>query len=179
MIRIERFLMHTLHDMSLPSLELIRLDGRVENLSDYAGRVLLVVNVASQCGFTPQYQTLQALYEQYADQGLVVMGFPCNQFGGQEPGGSAQIAAFCQSHFGVTFPVYQKCEVNGDAAHPVYQFLKAAAPGLLGSQSIKWNFTKFLVDRTGHVVDRYAPATSVASMEGDIQTLLAQRSPAS
>lgn len=165
--------MHTLHDMSLPNLALIRLDGRVENLSDFAGRVLLIVNVASRCGFTPQYQALQSLYEQYADQGLVVMGFPCNQFGAQEPGDSEQIAQFCQSHYGVTFPIYQKCDVNGPSAHPLYQFLKAAAPGLLGSQSIKWNFTKFLVDRTGRVVDRYAPATSVASLTEDLKHLLA------
>jgi glutathione peroxidase len=164
--------MHTLNHMSLPNLELIRLDGRVENLSDYAGCVLLIVNVASRCGFTPQYQALQTLYEQYGDQGLVIMGFPCNQFGAQEPGDSDQIAQFCQSHYGVTFPVYQKCDVNGPGTHPFYQFLKAAAPGLLGSQSIKWNFTKFLVDRTGRVVGRYAPATSVASMVEDLKPLL-------
>ena len=164
--------MHTLHDMSLPNLALIRLDGRVENLSDFAGRVLLIVNVASRCGFTPQYQALQALYEQYADQGLVVMGFPCNQFGAQEPGDSEQIAQFCQSHYGVTFPIYQKCDVNGPAAHPLYQFLKAAAPGLLGSQSIKWNFTKFLIGRDGQVLERFAPLTKPAKLSAAIEQAL-------
>ena len=158
--------------MSLPNIALIRLDGRVENLTDYAGRVLLVVNVASQCGFTPQYQPLQALHQRYADQGLTVMGFPCNQFGGQEPGDAQQISQFCETRFGVTFPLYQKCDVNGANTHPLFEFLKAAAPGLLGTQSIKWNFTKFLVDRSGHVVDRYAPSTGIDTIEAALKPLV-------
>ncbi len=158
--------------MSLPNIPLIRLDGRVENLTDHAGRVLLIVNVASQCGFTPQYQSLQALYQRYADQGLTVMGFPCNQFGGQEPGDAQQISQFCETRFGVTFPLYEKCDVNGDNTHPLFEFLKTAAPGLLGTQSIKWNFTKFLVDRSGHVVDRYAPSTGIDTIEAALKPLV-------
>ena len=158
--------------MSLPNIALIRLDGRVENLTDYAGRVLLIVNVASQCGFTPQYQPLQALYQRYVDQGLTVMGFPCNQFGGQEPGDAQQIGQFCETRFGVTFPLYEKCDVNGTNTHPLFAFLKAAAPGLLGTQSIKWNFTKFLVDRSGGVVDRYAPSTGIETIEAALKPLV-------
>ena len=163
---------HTLNDMSLPNIPLIRLDGRVENLTDHAGRVLLIVNVASQCGFTPQYKGLQDLYQRYADQGLTVMGFPCNQFGSQEPGDATQIGQFCETRFGVTFPLYDKCDVNGAKTHPLFQFLKSAAPGLLGSQSIKWNFTKFLVDRSGHVVDRYAPSTGIDTIEAALKPLV-------
>ncbi len=158
--------------MSLPNIPLIRLYGRVENLTDHAGRVLLIVNVASQCGFTPQYQSLQALYQRYADQGLTVMGFPCNQFGGQEPGDAQQISQFCETRFGVTFPLYEKCDVNGANTHPLFEFLKTAAPGLLGTQSIKWNFTKFLVDRSGHVVDRYAPSTGIDTIEAALKPLV-------
>ncbi len=158
--------------MSLPNIPLIRLDGRVENLTDHAGRVLLIVNVASQCGVTPQYQSLQALYQRYADQGLTVMGFPCNQFGGQEPGDAQQISQFCETRFGVTFPLYEKCDVNGANTHPLFEFLKTAAPGLLGTQSIKWNFTKFLVDRSGHVVDRYAPSTGIDTIEAALKPLV-------
>ena len=158
--------------MSLPNIPLIRLDGRVENLSDYAGRVLLIVNVASQCGFTPQYQPLQALHQRYADQGLTVMGFPCNQFGSQEPGDAQQIDQFCETRFGVTFPLFEKCDVNGANTHPLFKFLKAAAPGLLGTQAIKWNFTKFLVDPSGRVVDRYAPATGIDTIEAVLKLLL-------
>ena len=158
--------------MSLPNIALIRLDGRVENLTDYAGRVLLIVNVASQCGFTPQYQPLQALYQRYVDQGLTVMGFPCNQFGGQEPGDAQQIGQFCETRFRVTFPLYEKCDVNGTNTHPLFAFLKAAAPGLLGTQSIKWNFTKFLVDRSGGVVDRYAPSTGIETIEAALKPLV-------
>jgi glutathione peroxidase len=163
--------------MSLPNIALIRLDGRVENLTDYAGRVLLIVNVASQCGFTPQYQPLQALYQKYADQGLTVMGFPCNQFGSQEPGDAQQIGQFCETRFGVTFPLYEKCDVNGTNTHPLFKFLKAAAPGLLGTQAIKWNFTKFLVDPAGRVVDRYAPATGIDTIEAAIKPLLPTAQP--
>jgi glutathione peroxidase len=158
--------------MSLPNIPLIRLDGRVENLTDYGGQVLLVVNVASQCGFTPQYRPLQALHERYADQGLTVMGFPCNQFGSQEPGDARQIGQFCDTQFGVGFPMFDKCEVNGANAHPLFEFLKAAAPGLLGTHSIKWNFTKFLVDRSGRVVDRYAPPTGIDTIEAALKPLL-------
>ena len=158
--------------MSLPNIALIRLDGRVENLTDYAGRVLLIVNVASQCGFTPQYQPLQALFQRYVDQGLTVMGFPCNQFGGQEPGDAQQIGQFCETRFRVTFPLYEKCDVNGTNTHPLFAFLKAAAPGLLGTQSIKWNFTKFLVDRSGGVVDRYAPSTGIETIEAALKPLV-------
>ncbi len=163
--------------MSLPNIALIRLDGRVENLTDQAGRVLLIVNVASQCGFTPQYQPLQALYQKYADQGLTVMGFPCNQFGSQEPGDAQQIGQFCETRFGVTFPLYEKCDVNGANTHPLFKFLKAAAPGLLGTQAIKWNFTKFLVNRSGSVVDRYAPATGIDTIEAAIKPLLPAAQP--
>jgi glutathione peroxidase len=158
--------------MSLPNIPLIRLDGRVENLTDYGGQILLVVNVASQCGFTPQYQPLEALYRQYAAQGLVVMGFPCNQFGHQEPGDAREIGQFCETRFGVTFPLYQKCDVNGSNTHPFFQLLKAAAPGLLGTQSIKWNFTKFLVDRSGQLVDRYAPSSGIDTIEAALKPLI-------
>ncbi len=163
--------------MSLPNIPLIRLDGRVENLTDHAGRVLLIVNVASQCGFTPQYQPLQALHQRYADQGLTVMGFPCNQFGSQEPGDAQQIGQFCETSFGVTFPLYEKCDVNGANTHPLFQFLKAAAPGLLGTQAIKWNFTKFLVDPSGRVVNRYAPSTGIDTIETAIKPLLPTAQP--
>lgn len=158
--------------MSLPNIPLIRLDGRVENLTDHAGRVLLIVNVASQCGFTPQYQPLQALYQKYSDQGLTVMGFPCNQFGSQEPGDAQQIGQFCETRFGVTFSLYEKCDVNGANTHPLFQFLKAAAPGLLGTQAIKWNFTKFLVGRNGQVLKRYAPTDRPQALMADIQQAL-------
>ncbi len=163
--------------MSLPNIPLIRLDGRVENLTDHGGRVLLIVNVASQCGFTPQYQPLQALYQKYSDQGLTVMGFPCNQFGSQEPGDAQQIGQFCETRFGVTFSLYEKCDVNGTNTHPLFQFLKAAAPGLLGTQAIKWNFTKFLVDPSGRAVARFAPATGIETIEAAIKPLLPKAQP--
>ncbi len=142
-------------------------DGSERRLADFRGKVLLVVNTASQCGFTPQYKGLQALYERHRAQGLEVLGFPCDQFGHQEPGSDAEIASFCQLNFGVTFPLFKKIEVNGDGAHPVFKFLKDAAPGVLG-KGIKWNFTKFLVDRQGRVVDRYAPTTSPEKLEADV-----------
>jgi glutathione peroxidase len=128
-------------------------------LSDYRNKVLLIVNVASRCGFTPQYTGLEDLQKTYANRGFSVLGFPCNQFGKQEPGTDAEIQQFCQMNFGVTFPVFGKVEVNGDEAHPLFDFLKSEAPGLLFSKAIKWNFTKFLVDRNGKVLDRFAPAT--------------------
>jgi glutathione peroxidase len=165
--------------MSLPNIPVIRLDGRVENLTDYRGRVLLIVNVASQCGFTPQYQPLQALYQKLADQGLTVMGFPCNQFGGQEPGTATDIASFCEMNFGVSFPLFEKCAVNGPGTHPLYRFLRAEAPGFMGSSAIKWNFTKFLVDRGGRVVRRYGSVDSVVRIERDLLPLLGQAGPTS
>ena len=149
-----------------------RLGGGTQPLADYAGKVLLIVNTASQCGFTPQYAGLEALYERYRERGLVVLGFPCNQFGAQEPGDAGEIASFCQKNYGVSFPMFARIEVNGDNAHPLYQYLKKAAPGLLGSEAIKWNFTKFLVDRAGDVVQRYAPATAPDSIADDIEKLL-------
>ncbi len=147
-------------------------DGTETDLSDYAGKVLLIVNTASKCGFTPQYEGLEALHRKYGARGFEVLGFPCNQFGGQEPGDAAEIANFCSLTYDVTFPVFAKVDVNGDAAAPVFKHLKKAAPGLLGSEAIKWNFTKFLVDRDGNVVDRYAPTTKPADIEKDIERLL-------
>ena len=141
-------------------------------LAQYRGKVLLVVNVASRCGFTPQYEGLERLYQQYASEGLVVLGFPCNQFGHQEPGSNAEIQTFCASNYGVSFPVMAKVDVNGEAAAPVYRFLKSQAPGLLGSQAIKWNFTKFLVGRDGQTVTRYAPMVSPAMLAKDIESAL-------
>lgn len=149
-----------------------RLDGVPENLAAYRGKVVLVVNTASECGFTPQYAGLQDLYTRYKDKGLVILGFPCNQFGGQEPGDSEQIGAFCQKNYGVDFPIFAKVEVNGDGAHPLYQYLKCSAKGVLGTEAIKWNFTKFLINREGQVVDRYAPTTKPEELVKDIEALL-------
>ena len=156
----------------LPNIVLERLNGNSENTHDYAGKVLLVVNVASECGFTPQYHELQALYDEFHSQGLEILGFPCNQFGGQEPGNAEQIQAFCSTKFGVTFPVFQKTDVNGLHTHPLFEYLKAAAPGLLGTEAIKWNFTKFLIDRNGLPVKRYASTTSPKNIGEDIKKLL-------
>ena len=147
-------------------------DGSSADLSTYAGKVLLVVNTASKCGFTPQYAGLEALHRKYADRGFEVLGFPCNQFGAQEPGDAAEIANFCSLTYDVTFPVFAKIDVNGDAADPLFQHLKVEAPGLLGSKGIKWNFTKFLVDREGRAVERYAPTTKPEDIEADIEKLL-------
>ncbi len=142
------------------------------SLEQYAGKVLLIVNTASECGFTPQYAGLQKLYDQYAPRGLAVLGFPCNQFGKQEPGDATQIGAFCEKNFGVTFPMFEKIDVKGANAHPLYNWLTGEAPGLLGLESIKWNFTKFLVDRSGKVVKRYAPVTKPDAIAADIEKLL-------
>ncbi|GAA3721297.1 glutathione peroxidase [Sphingomonas cynarae] len=142
------------------------------SLSDHAGQVLLIVNVASKCGFTPQYIGLEALYRQYGPRGFTVLGFPCNQFGAQEPGDAAEIANFCTTSYDVTFPIFAKVEVNGANADPLYEYLKAGAPGVLGSKAIKWNFTKFLVDRTGRPVRRYAPTTKPEELAADIEALL-------
>ena len=149
------------------------LDGKPLNLADFAGKVLLVVNTASNCGFTPQYTGLEALHRKYAARGLVVLGFPCNQFGGQEPGSEVEIGAFCEKNYGVSFPISEKVDVNGDNAHPLFKYLTKEAPGLLGTTGIKWNFTKFLVARDGTVVERYAPTTKPEEMEEAIEKLLA------
>ncbi|MEF8721421.1 glutathione peroxidase [Candidatus Accumulibacter phosphatis] len=160
--------------MSAPIYELSaeRLEGGVQSLGDYAGKVLLIVNTASNCGFTPQYEGLEDLYMRYRQRDFEVLGFPCNQFGAQEPGEADEIASFCQKNYGVAFPMFAKIEVNGAHAHPLYQHLKKAAPGLLGSEGIKWNFTKFLVNRQGEVIERYASATAPESIAKDIEALL-------
>ena len=148
------------------------LDGAPIDLSRYRGKVLLIVNTASACGFTPQYAGLEQVYRQFRERGVEVLGFPCNQFGKQEPGDAAQIGAFCEKSFGVSFPLFAKVEVNGPQAHPLYRHLKSEAPGVLGTRAIKWNFTKFLVDRDGKVVKRYAPQTKPEEIVGDIEKLL-------
>ncbi len=147
-------------------------DSSPVDLSRYAGRVLLIVNTASKCGFTTQYEGLEALHRRYEEQGLTVLGFPCNQFGAQEPGDAAEIANFCSLTYDVTFPVLAKVDVNGDHAEPLFQWLKAEAPGFLGTKAIKWNFTKFLVNRDGKVVDRYAPTAKPEDLAQDIEGLL-------
>jgi glutathione peroxidase len=148
------------------------IDGSERSLSDYRGQPLLIVNVASRCGFTPQYAGLEALYRKYSDKGLVVLGFPCDQFGHQEPGDEAEIRSFCSTNYDVTFPMFAKIEVNGSDAHPLYRHLKQEATGLLGTEAIKWNFTKFLVDRNGAVVKRYAPTDTPESIEKDLAGVL-------
>ncbi|MGK8932541.1 glutathione peroxidase [Pluralibacter gergoviae] len=152
-------------------LSALSLDGQPVSMADYAGKVVLVVNTASRCGFTPQYGGLEALYKKYADQGLVVLGFPCNQFGKQEPGGADEIAQTCRVNYGVSFPMFGKVEVNGSAAHPMFRYLKKALPGVLGGR-IKWNFTKFLIGRDGKPLRRFAPYTSPEKMEASIAAAL-------
>jgi len=147
-------------------------DGSQTDLSAWEGQVLLIVNTASKCGFTPQYEGLEALWRKYKDRGFAVLAFPCNQFGGQEPGDNEEIAQFCTTKFDVSFPVFGKIEVNGPGAAPIYRYLKREAPGVLGSEAIKWNFTKFLVDRSGKVVHRYAPMTKPEDIASDIEALL-------
>ena len=142
------------------------------SLSNYQGDVLLIVNTASKCGFTPQYKDLQALYEEEKENGLTILGFPCNQFGGQEPGSSNDIEQFCELNYGVSFPMFAKVDVKGEHAHPLFTYLTEQAPGLLGSKGIKWNFTKFLVNRQGEVVKRYAPQTAPKDIQKDIKGLL-------
>jgi glutathione peroxidase len=149
-----------------------RIDGGTQSMKEYKGKVLLIVNVASGCGFTPQYAGLEALWQKYGKRGLVVLGFPCNQFGGQEPGNEAAIGEFCSLTYDVTFPMFAKVDVNGKDTHPVFAFLKAGAPGILGTEGVKWNFTKFLVDREGDVVARYASALKPEDMADDIERLL-------
>ncbi|KRF17854.1 glutathione peroxidase [Nocardioides sp. Soil797] len=159
--------MPTLHDFTATTLS-----GEAQPLDAYRGQVALVVNTASKCGFTPQFEGLEKLHEQYADQGLAVLGFPCNQFASQDPGTSEEIGEFCQRNYGVSFPMFEKVDVNGADAHPLYQWLRGEKSGLLGSR-IKWNFTKFLIGRDGQVIERYAPATKPEKIAGDIEKALA------
>jgi glutathione peroxidase len=159
--------MTSVYDFSAKSI-----DGEDESLARYKGKTMLIVNVASKCGFTPQYTGLEALYEKFKDKGVVVLGFPCDQFGHQEPGDEAEIKNFCSLNYDVKFPLFAKVEVNGANTHPLYQHLKSQAKGLLGSESIKWNFTKFLVDKDGKVLTRYAPTDTPQSIEKDIAALV-------
>jgi len=158
--------------MRIHTLTARTIDGDEQSLDAFAGKVLLIVNVASQCGFTPQYKGLEALWRTYGDRGLVVLGFPCDQFGHQEPGDEATIKDFCSTRFDVSFPLFAKVEVNGPKTHPLFAALKVAAPGLLGSEAIKWNFTKFLVDRNGRVVKRYGSMDKPEKIARDIEALL-------
>ena len=159
--------MATIYDFTVDDIE-----GKPVKLDRFKGKVLLVVNTASKCGFTPQYKGLEALYRKYHDRGLEVLGFPCNQFGAQEPGSEQEIATFCQTNYDVTFPMFAKIDVNGDATAPLYRYLKHEKPGLLGTEAIKWNFTKFLVDRDGRVVARFAPNDTPEALEDDIAKAL-------
>ena len=156
----------------LPNIPLKRLNGDQENLQDYAGKTLLIVNVASNCGFTSQYLDLQNLYTANQAKGLEILGFPCNQFGAQEPGSAEQIQSFCSTNYGVTFPMFEKIEVNGDGTHPLYLYLKNQAPGILGTTGIKWNFTKFVVSKDGQSITRLASADGASKMEEALQKLL-------
>ncbi|AWV32152.1 MULTISPECIES: glutathione peroxidase [Paenibacillus] len=158
--------------MSIYDFEVNTLKGEEESLSKYKGKVLLVVNTASKCGFTPQYKGLQEVYEKFKDRGFEVLGFPSNQFAGQEPGESNEIAEYCEINYGVTFPMFEKIDVKGDEAHPLFKYLSKEAPGVLGSKSVKWNFTKFLVDQDGRVLKRFAPKTTPQQIESDISKLL-------
>jgi glutathione peroxidase len=157
----------SIYDFSANSLE-----GQPVPLSTFKDKVLLIVNTASQCGFTPQYQGLQSIHSKYENQGFAVLGFPCNQFGQQEPGSASEIQSFCETRFGVTFPLFEKVDVNGSNAHPLFKYLTKAAPGIFGTEGIKWNFTKFLVDRSGKVIKRYPSTTKPEDIEKDIQALL-------
>ena len=148
------------------------IDGHEVSLSDYRGKVLLIVNVASRCGFTPQYRGLEELYERFGKNGFEVLGFPCNQFGKQEPGTDSDIRGFCDLQFGVRFPLFSKVDVNGPGAHPLYEFLKKSKPGFLGTKRIKWNFTKFLIDRNGKPLKRYSPQTTPDAIEKDVKAAL-------
>ena len=159
--------MTTVHDFSAETL-----DGEPQSLAAHRGKAMLIVNVASKCGFTPQYEGLEAMYRRHRDEGFVVLGFPCDQFGHQEPGDAGEIRDFCSTQYDVSFPMYAKVEVNGEGAHPLYQHLKREAKGLLGTEAIKWNFTKFLVDREGRVVRRYAPTDTPAAIEKDLPAVL-------
>ena len=158
---------------SVYDFEAQTITGQSVKLSEHRGKVILIVNTASKCGFTPQFEGLEKLWQAYKDRGLIVLGFPCNQFGGQDPGANSEIASFCQLNYGVSFPMMAKIDVNGAGAHPLYQWLTAEAPGLLGSKAIKWNFTKFLVGKDGAVIRRYAPQDAPASLAADIEEALA------
>ena len=160
--------MATIYDLEANSL-----DGTRLTLDQFKGKTLLIVNTDSKCGFTPQYQALETVYRKFRDRGFEILGFPCNQFGKQEPGDAQEIASFCSTRYDVSFPMFEKIEVNGAGAHPLYRLLKAAAPGVLGSEAIKWNFTKFLVGRDGNIMKRYAPATKPDRIEADIEAALA------
>ena len=160
--------MATVYDFEAQSI-----DGHTVALSAYQGKVMLIVNTASACGFTPQFAGLEKLHQEFASQGLVVLGFPCNQFGSQDPGSNEEIGAFCQKNYGVSFPMMAKINVNGADAHPLFQWLKAQAPGILGSEGIKWNFTKFLIGKDGRVLARYAPTDTPAKITKDIEAALA------
>ena len=157
---------------SLDEIPLSTIDGETQRVGDYAGKAMLVVNVASKCGFTPQYEGLEKLYRRYRDKGFVVLGFPCDQFGHQEPGNAEEIKNFCSLKYDVTFPMFAKTEVNGEGAHPLYKTLKSEAKGLLGTQAIKWNFTKFLIDKHGKVVKRFAPTDKPEDLAGDVEAAL-------
>jgi len=159
--------MASIYDFSAKTL-----DGKTVSLSDFKGNAMLIVNTASKCGFTPQYAGLESLYEKLREKGLTILGFPCNQFGKQEPGNEEEIGAFCRINYGVSFPMFAKIDVNGPNTHPLYEFLKGEQPGVLGTKNIKWNFTKFLVDRNGKVVDRFAPMTKPDEIEKSIATVL-------
>ncbi len=154
------------------SFQVKTLNGDQISLENFQGKALLIVNVASQCGFTPQYKGLEEIYRKYKDRGFEVLGFPCNQFGAQEPGDAEEIKKFCSMTYDVSFPMFSKIEVNGDGAHPLYKFLKKQEKGLLGTEAIKWNFTKFLIDKKGNVVDRYAPQTKPEDLQADIEKVL-------
>ena len=158
--------------MEIHNFELNALSGEPVNFSKYNGKILVIVNVASKCGFTPQYKDLEELHKKYRDQGVEVLGFPCNQFGKQEPGNNQEIQEFCELNYGVSFQMFEKIDVNGANASPLYDYLKNSAPGLLGSKSIKWNFTKFLVDRSGAVIKRFGSNDSVAKIEKEIKKIL-------
>ncbi len=153
-------------------IQVSTISGEQKTLDEFKGKVLLIVNTASKCGFTPQFKGLEKLYEQYKDKGLEILGFPCNQFLSQDPGSDAEISEFCQLNYGVSFPMFSKVDVNGPEAHPLFELLKAEAKGMLGSEKIKWNFTKFLVDADGNIVERYAPKTEPKSIASDIEKIL-------
>jgi len=166
------FFTGSISSQSIYSFKVNTIDGQQTTLAQYKGKTILIVNVASKCGLTKQYEGLEALYKKYKDRGLVILGFPCNQFMGQEPGTEAEIAAFCSLNYGVTFPMLSKIEVNGDDAHPLYQYLKKELPGTANKPDIEWNFAKFLIDKDGKPVYRYHPKVKPAELEGDIEKLL-------
>lgn len=159
--------MSTVHDFEVETIK-----GEKKSLADFKGKTLLIVNTASKCGFTPQFKGLQALYDKYQAQGLEILGFPCNQFGNQDPGSNDEILEFCSLNYDVDFPIFAKLEVNGSGAHPLYKHLRSEAPGVLGTTGVKWNFTKFLVDPDGQVVDRFSPKTTPAELEDAIESVL-------